>query len=147
VTEALLVSAARRDHLVKTVWPALEAGSWVVSDRFADSTLAYQGHAGGVAQRQLMQLYRILADKFVPDLTLILDLPPETGLARAHQRRGAEDRFERMGLEFHRKLRDGFLEIARREAQRCVVIDATAPIEAVHQAIKHAVGERLGVAL
>ena len=147
VTEALLVSAARRDHLVKTVWPALEAGRWVVSDRFADSTLAYQGHAGGVAQRQLMQLYRILADKFVPDLTLILDLPPETGLARAHQRRGAEDRFERMGLEFHRKLRDGFLEIARREAQRCVVIDATAPIEAVHQAIKHAVGERLGVAL
>ena len=147
VTEALLVSAARRDHLVKTVWPALEAGRWVVSDRFADSTLAYQGHAGGVAQRQLMQLYRILADKFVPDLTLILDLPPETGLARAHQRRGAEDRFERMGLEFHRQLRDGFLEIAKRQAQRCVVIDATAPIEAVHQAIKHAVGERLGVAL
>jgi dTMP kinase len=147
VTEALLVSAARRDHLVETVWPALDAGKWVVSDRFADSTLAYQGHAGGVARRQLMQLYRMVAGKFAPDLTLILDVPPETGLARAHQRRGTEDRFERMGLEFHRKLRDGFLEIARDNPQRSVVIDATAPIETVHRAVQQAVRERLGIVL
>jgi dTMP kinase len=148
MTEALLVSAARRDHLVKTVWPALEAGRWVISDRFADSTLAYQGHAGGVPQRQLAQLYRAVAGKFIPDLTIILDVPPETGLGRARRRHTAgEDRFERMTLEFHRKLRDGFLAIAQHEPQRCIVIDATRPIGTVHEAVRQAVRERLGIAL
>jgi dTMP kinase len=145
LTEALLVGAARRDHLVKTVWPALAAGRWVVSDRFADSTTAYQGHAGGVPPRQLAQLYRMIAGDFAPDLTIILDLPAATGLARARRRGGAgEDRFERMGTEFHEKLRQGFLAIAKREKQRCVVIDATAGIDDVHQAVRHAVRERLG---
>jgi dTMP kinase len=148
LTEALLVNAARRDHLVKTVWPALESGSWVISDRFADSTLAYQGYAGGVERRQLGLLHRFIADDFVPDLTLILDLPTEIGLARAKQRGGAGgDRFERMGRDFHDKLRAGFLAIAKREPRRCAVIDATLGIEAVQQAVRQAVQERLGVAL
>jgi dTMP kinase len=146
LTEALLVNAARRDHLVKTVWPALEAGVWVISDRFADSTLAYQGFAGGVDKRQLGQLHRLIADDFVPDLTLILDLPTELGLARARQRGGAgEDRFERMGAAFHDKLRAGFLAIAKRDAERCVVIDATLGIDSVRQAVRQAVASRLGV--
>lgn len=144
LTEALLVTAARRDHLVKTVWPALAAGVCVVSDRFADSTMAYQGIAGGVARRHLSQLFRLIAGDFAPDLTIILDLPAEVGLARARQRGGAgEDRFERKGEEFHEKLRAGFLAIARREKQRCVVIDASGSIEAVHDAVRQAVRERL----
>ncbi len=146
--EALLVTAARRDHLVNTVWPALEAGRWVVADRFADSTLAYQGYAGGVPLRQLRQLYRIVAGDFAPDLTLILDVPAEIGLARAKQRGGAgEDRFERMGLAFHAKLRAGFRAIARREAERCVLIDATADVGAVHAAVRAAIAERLALRL
>jgi dTMP kinase len=147
LTEALLVSAARRDHLVKTVWPALAAGTWVVSDRFADSTTAYQGYAGGVARRPLSQLYRLIAGDFVPDLTIILDLPPATGLARAKQRGAGEDRFERMGDDFHKKLRAGFLRIAAREKQRCVVVDATTDVDSVHQAVRRAVRERLGVTI
>jgi dTMP kinase len=148
VTEALLVSAARRDHLVKTVWPALAAGTWVVSDRFADSTTAYQGYAGGVAQRHLSQLYRFVAGDFAPDLTIILDLPPVAGLARAKQRGAAgEDRFERMEDDFHKKLRAGFLKIAEREKQRCVVVDATSDVDSVHQAVRRAVRERLGVTI
>ncbi len=148
LTEALLVNAARRDHLVKTVWPALDAGRWVISDRFSDSTLAYQGYAGGVDKRRLGQLRRLIADDFAPDLTLILDLPAEIGLARAKQRGGAgEDRFERMGRAFHDKLRAGFLAIAKRDAQRCVVIDATQEVETVRQAVRRAVGERLSIKL
>jgi dTMP kinase len=152
LTEALLVTAARRDHLVKTIWPALEAGTWVVSDRFADSTLAYQGFAGGVPQRRLRQLYRAIAGGFAPDLTLILDLPPGAGLDRALDRarqRGATggDRFERKGAEFHDKLRAGFLAIARREPERCVVIEATQTIEAVHRTVWRAAVKRLGIAL
>jgi dTMP kinase len=148
LTEALLVNAARRDHLVKTVWPALEAGRWVISDRFADSTRAYQGYAGGVDKRRLGQLHRLIAGDFAPDLTLILDLPIEIGLARATRRGGAgEDRFERMGAAFHSRLRAGFLAIAKRDAQRCVVIDATQGVEAVQRAVRRAVGERLSIAL
>jgi len=148
LTEALLVSAARRDHLVKTVWPALEAGCWVVSDRFADSTIAYQGSAGGVPRRPLEQLYRILAGDFRPDLTLILDLPAELGLARAKARGGAgEDRFEKKGLAFHEALRRGFRDIAKREPQRCVLIAATAGIDEIHQRVLEIVRDRLSAAV
>lgn len=146
-TEALLVAAARRDHLVATVWPALEAGSWVISDRFADSTRAYQGYGRGVPLDRLAALHRFVAGDFTPDLTFILDLPVEEGLARAAARAGPEQRFERMGHAFHDRLRRGFLAIAAEEPQRCVVIDAGAAVEAVHQAILTAVRDRLGVAL
>jgi dTMP kinase len=145
-SEALLMSAARRDHLVTTILPALAEGAWVVCDRFADSTMAYQGYAGGADRDTLAALYRFVAGDFAPDLTLILDLPVATGLARARARAtGGEDRFERMGIDFHEQLRAGFLEIARNEPQRCVVIDATASIADVHDAVLSSVRERLGV--
>jgi dTMP kinase len=147
VTEALLVSAARRDHVRHTVAPALAVGRWVLCDRFADSTEAYQGFAGGAPAADLEALFRIAAGALRPDLTLILDLPVEVGLARAAARRGGHDRFERLGPEFHERLRAGFLEIARREPGRCVVIDASGDIAAVARAVRLAVAARLGVAL
>lgn len=142
-TEALLHTAARRDHLAKTVWPALERGAWVISDRFVDSTLAYQGYGHGLAKEFITDLTRLAIGGFAPDLTLILDLPVEAGLARAGGRGGAEDRYERMGTAFHERLRQGFLDIARKEPDRCAVIDATAELDAVHQAVLRAVKSRL----
>lgn len=139
--------AARRAHLTATVWPALKQGQWVVCDRFADSTMAYQGYAGGVPLADLAALQRITAGTFAPDLTLILDLPVERGLARAASRAGSETRFEQKDHAFHERLRQGFLEIARREPQRCVVIDADAEVEAVHREMIDAVRERLGAKL
>ncbi len=143
MSEALLIAAARRSHLTATVWPALERGDWVVCDRFADSTLAYQGSAGGVTRSELEALHRLVAGDFMPDLTLILDLPVAEGLARAQARAGDETRFERKDRAFHEKLRQGFLDIARREPRRCVVIDAAGGIDGVHQAVLAAVRERL----
>ena len=145
--EALLHFAARRDHLVQTVWPALERGRWVVSDRFADSTMAYQGCGLGLGRETIEALYRIAVGDFAPDLTVILDLPPEAGLLRAAGRAGAVQRYERMAAEFHARLRACFLDIARREPKRCVVVDAAAPVGEVEKAIAAAVQERLGVTL
>ncbi len=140
------MNAARRDHLRHTIWPALDAGRWVICDRFADSTMAYQGYGHGVPLAELAALHRFTAGGFAPDLTLILDLPVAGGLARANARPGQENRFERMGVAFHERLRQGFLAIAAQEPQRCVVIDAGATVEAVHQAIHAAVKARLGLA-
>lgn len=143
MTEALLHYAARRDHLVNTILPALERGAWVVCDRFADSTMAYQGYGHGLDLRDIAGLYRLCVGATKPDLTLILDLPVEAGLARAASRQGGEDRYERMDAAFHRRLRDGFLEIARREPERCVVIDASGDVDTVHAAIADTVRQRL----
>jgi len=142
-TEALLHTAARRDHLVKTVWPALERGAWVVCDRFADSTLAYQGYGHGLPKDFITGLTKLAIGDFAPDLTLILDLPVEQGLARAGGRGGAEDRYERMGSPFHERLRQGFLEIAKGDPDRCAIIDASQSLDDVHQAIMRAVKGRL----
>ena len=143
MTEALLHFAARRDHLVNTVWPALARGAWVISDRFADSTMAYQGYGHGLGPDVIAGLYRLCVGETKPDLTLILDLPVEEGLARAAGRQGGEDRYERMDVDFHRRLRDGFLEIARREPERCVVIDASGDVDSVSAAITDTVRARL----
>lgn len=134
-TEALLHTAARRDHMVKTVWPALDAGKVVISDRFYDSTLAYQGYGHGLDLAALRTLQEIALGPFKPDLTLILDLPTETGLARANARGGGETRYESMAQAFHERLRQGFLEIAAAEPERCWVIDAAQDVEAVHTAV------------
>ncbi len=142
-TEALLHFAARRDHLRSTVWPALRRGDWVISDRFADSTVAYQGHGHGLDRGTLERLYQVAVGEFRPDLTLILDLPIDAGLARAAARRGSETRYESLPAEFHERVRAGFLEIARREPGRCVVIDGTQGIDAVTAAIVRAVSQRL----
>jgi dTMP kinase len=146
-TEALLHFAARRDHLVRTVWPALAGGRWVVCDRFADSTMAYQGYGHGLDRAIIDTLYRLAVGDFRPDLTLILDLPVEVGLRRAVSRGGAEDRYERMDRDFHERMRAGFLEIARREPGRCVVVDAARDVETVAAEIRAIVAGRLGVAL
>jgi dTMP kinase len=144
-TEALLHFAARREHLRSTVWPALKRGDWVISDRFADSTLAYQGYGHGVDRKIFDELYKVAAGDFRPDLTLILDLPIEVGLSRAATRRGAETRYESLPRDFHARVRAGFLEIATQDPKRCVMIDATADIDTTAAAIARVVGERLGV--
>ena len=135
LTEALLNTAARRDHLTKVIQPALAQGKVVISDRFADSTMAYQGYGHGVDRATLASLYRAIAGNFQPDLTLILDLPVEVGLARAGTRAGNETRYENMAVVFHQRLRDGFRAIASAEPGRCRVIDANRPLEQVHHDI------------
>ncbi len=135
MTEALLNTAARRDHLTKVIQPAMAQGKVVISDRFADSTMAYQGYGHGVDRATLTQLYRSIAGNFQPDLTLILDLPVEVGLARAGARAGNETRYENMAVVFHQRLRDGFRAIAAAEPGRCRVIDANRPVEQVHHDI------------
>jgi dTMP kinase len=146
MTEALLHFAARREHLVKTVFPALERGEWVVSDRFADSTMAYQGYGFGLGREVIETLYAATVGDFRPDLTIILDLPAEAGLARARARGSGATRYERMGLDFHRRLREGFLDIARREPERCAVIPADGEIDHVGRALIAVVRERLAPA-
>ncbi len=143
--EALLLYAARREHLRRLIVPALASGIWVVCDRFADSTIAYQGYGGGVALDELRRLHRLALGDFAPDLTLILDLPVAEGLARAAARAGPADRFERLDRRFHERLRDGFRQIAPDNSARCVLIDATAAAAAVHRAVIETVSQRLGV--
>jgi dTMP kinase len=148
--EAILFSAARIDHIDHTIAPALERGDWVICDRFADSTRAYQGAAGKLDPTLITSLERVAVGDVRPDLTLMLDLPPEKGLARAAARRGedeAPDRFEREDIAFHQTLRQAFLAIARAEPRRCAVIDADRPPPEVAQAIWARVRERLGSAL
>ncbi len=143
LAELLIMNAARADHLERTVRPALARGAVVVSDRFADSTRAYQGAAGGVEPGVLAAVERAVVADSAPDLTLILDLPVEVGLARA-EARGGEDRFERKGAAFHQRLRDAFLAIAAAEPDRCVVLDGALPIAELHGAVWSAVAPRLG---
>jgi dTMP kinase len=143
VTETLLMYAARRDHLERTIAPALAAGDWVVSDRFADSTRAYQGAGGGAPASLIQTLERHVLGETRPDLTLILDLPVGVGLERAVGRGGGETRFEAKGVAFHQRLREGFLAIARVEADRCVVIDASRSVDDVEAAIWTAIEARL----
>jgi dTMP kinase len=145
VTETLLMYAARRDHIERVIGPALARGAWVVCDRFADSTRAYQGAAGGTDPGLISALETHILEDVRPDLTLVFDLPASVGLERAHARAGAEMRFESKGMAFHERLRDGFRAIAAAEPDRCAVIDATASIEAVEQAVWAAVAGRLAV--
>ena len=131
-TEALLHFAAREEHLARTIRPALGRGDWVISDRFVDSTMAYQGVAQGLGPEFIGKLRALVVGDDMPELTLVLDLAPEIGLSRAKGRGTAgEDRYERMELEFHRTLRQAFLDIAKSEPDRCAVIDATQSEETV----------------
>ncbi|HSY87521.1 MAG TPA: dTMP kinase [Verrucomicrobiae bacterium] len=145
MAETLLHNAARADHLRRTVRPALTAGSWVVSDRFADSTMAYQGYGQGLDRGFIAALSAAVVDGLEPALTLIFDLPVAQGLARAAARSGAEDRYERMDLSFHEALRQGFLAIAAAAPQRCVVVDAAGDEVATWVQVKQAVRARLGL--
>jgi len=144
MADALLFLAARVDHVAETIRPALDAGKWVISDRFADSTFAYQGAAGGVPRETLRELHRLVLGDFKPDLTLILDLAPEIGLARAGARhRGTADHFESRELAYHAALRQGFHAIAAEEPARCILIDAGGPPEDVEARVWAAVEARL----
>ncbi len=145
ITEALLMNAARRDHLERRIRPALARGTWVVCDRFADSTRAYQGAGGEVAAGFIAALEAEVVGETRPDLTLILDLPVEEGLRRAASRGLGEARFEAKGTDFHERLRQGFLEIAVREPERCVVLDATWPRDDVAATVWDTVAQRLGL--
>jgi len=145
VAESMLMFAARREHLVATIRPALAAGMWVISDRFADSTRAYQCHGQGVPGETYQRLADLALEGFRPDLTLILDLPPETGMARATARGVAADRYERLDAAFHARIRAGFLAIAAAEPERCVVVDAARAPDAVFADVLRTVSHRLPV--
>jgi dTMP kinase len=143
VTETLLMYAARRDHVERVIRPALARGAWVVCDRFADSTRAYQGAAGGTDPDLIAALETHILEGTRPDLTLIFDLPVAMGLERAHLRAGSEMRFESKGQAFHERLREGFLAIARAEPARCAVIDAAGPLDDIEARVWAAVENRL----
>lgn len=145
VTETLLMYAARRDHIERVIRPALARGAWVICDRFADSTRAYQGAAGGTDPALISCLETHILEDVRPDLTLVFDLPAEVGLARAHARAGAEMRFESKGMAFHERLRDAFRAIAADEPERCTLIDATASMDDVEASVWTAVTARAAV--
>jgi dTMP kinase len=142
--ETLLHYAARADHLDRTIRPALAAGRWVICDRFADSTTAYQGYGHGVPLDVIESLFKAVVGDTAPDLTLILDLPVEQGLQRAAARAGHENRYEQMAVDFHDRLRNGFLTIARQNPQRCALVDASRAVEAIQSDIQAELLRRLG---
>jgi dTMP kinase len=143
--EAILFAAARADHVNTTIRPALDRGDWVICDRFIDSTRVYQGVVGHADPRIIRALERISVGDSIPDLTLVLDVPPQAGLARAAARRGdkSPDRFEQEALDFHIKLRSAFLAAAEQAPDRCVLIDAQRPKDRVAEAIWTIVQARL----
>jgi dTMP kinase len=125
--ELQLMFAARAEHLAKVVWPALEQGQWVLCDRFTDATYAYQGGGRGIDGGVIARLEELVQGDFRPDLTLLLDVPVEIGLARA-SKRGALDRFEQEKVAFFERVRNAYLEMAQRSPDRYRVIDASLPL-------------------
>jgi dTMP kinase len=146
LTEVLLVCAARREHLIKIVWPALERGAWVISDRFMDSTRVYQGVGLGLSIELVDHYYKHIAGKtFEPDLTLLLDLPAEAGIKRAASRGGQEDRYEQKQLDFHQTLRNAYLDLAQKYPERIKIINANRATDEVAASIQKIVAETLPV--
>ncbi len=146
--EAVLFAAARHDHVTQMIVPNLEAGKWVLSDRFADSTRAYQGLTGGVDDRMIDALEELALEGHTPDLTILLDMDPEFAFRRVAQRAQEDgvptvpDRFEKEDLSWHRRLRDGFLTIALCNPGRCVIVSAEAGEDAVEKEVWRVVRER-----
>lgn len=141
LAETLLHFAARAEHVAKTIRPALESGAWVVCDRFADSTMVYQGWGQGADRTAIAALTGMLG--VIPDLTIILDAPLETSMARLRARDLPSDRYERLGEAFFARLRDGFRALARIDAGRCVLVSADAPVETVAAEVLAVVRRRL----
>ena len=146
LTETLLLLAARHDHVLRVIEPAMAAGRWVLCDRFTNSTRVYQGIAGAVGLGLVDELHRMILGDLQPDLTLVLDLPVPVGLARRRASSG-ENRFERMPEDYHERVRAGFLAIARGAPGRCVVIDASRSEETVGRRIRAVVDARFGLDL
>ena len=142
-TEVLLYFAGRVENVTKTIRPALDNGSTVICDRFSDSTLAYQGYGAGAPLGLIRSIGRAALGRFQPDLTLILDIDPEEGLERTRTRSAFQDRYERQLLDFHRRVRNGFLEIAAAEPGRCAVIDSARDEDRVAEEILAAAVRRL----
>ncbi|QJE72899.1 dTMP kinase [Aerophototrophica crusticola] len=147
LTEALLLNAARHQHIAETVEPALAAGTWVLCDRYADSTFAYQGAGHGLDPGVLRTLHAIATGGLTPDLTFVFDIDPAVGLTRAASRRGTEDRYEQMDLAFHGRLRDAYLALARSEPARCLLVDSSRSVEAIQSDLRAALRDRLGLPL
>ncbi len=145
VTELLLIMAARREHLVHTVWPALETGLWVVSDRFVDSSRAYQGLTMDLGLPKVDAVYNEIASGFWPDLTLLLDMPAGESLKRMKARQGPDDRYQRQKLPFHEKLRASYLSLAEREPERFRVVDAAQDEDAVAKEIGRVLAQCFGL--
>jgi len=145
LTETLLVFAARVDHVEKTIKPALASGTWVISDRFTDSTYAYQGVGRGTDREIIRRVQSAAIGDFKPNLTLVLDLPVAVGLERAKARAGSENRFEQFNAEFHEKLRQAFLDIAKRNGDRCAVIDATGSEDQVAELVWQTTAKRFSL--
>jgi dTMP kinase len=139
LTEVLLIMAARREHLVKKIWPALETGTWVISDRYVDSTRVYQGLVLGLGLVKVDTLYEHIAGSFWPDITLLLDLPVTVSQARMQARRAIDDRFERQNSEFHQQLQAGFLTLYAAEPQRITLIPAGGTATETAQLVRGAV--------
>lgn len=151
VAECLLYYADRRIHLTNKVWPALNDGVWVLSDRFADSTVAYQyyGYEKKVSWNSLQMLYDVTVGDFKPDLTILFDLDPKVGLERSYKKALGMDvketRFEDRGLEFHNRLREGYLELAAQDKKRFVVLNANKSIEDLHHEVIRVIAERFKI--
>ena len=153
VTETLLHCAARRDHINTIISPALKVGQWVLTDRFSDSTMAYQGYGHGVNKKAIHSLQQFVAGNMQPDMTIILDLPIKVGLERTKERSAQnkneikrdENRYELMDADFHERLRKGFLHIAKNNRKRCVIIDTTRSIEEIRLTIQRLVFEKFGL--
>jgi dTMP kinase len=144
LVEALLFYAARTDHLDKLIRPSLASGAWVICDRFSDSTRAYQAAAGGVMSDEIETLDRICVGDSAPDLTLILDLPLLTSRRRMAVRANDADAIESRGADYHERVRQSFLDIAKANPKRCVVLDAAFEPNALADAAMKAIDERLG---
>lgn len=145
ITEALLHTAARRDHLMQVIEPALANGQWVICDRFADSTLAYQGYGLGANLQSLQRITDIALDNFTPDLTFMLDISPDVGLRRTEVRADDTSRYELMDKSVHERIRKGFLCIAKDSPDRCEVIDASFDPAVVRLEIQNIVSKYFGV--
>lgn len=147
MTELLLMYAARRSHLRETVWPSLQRGTWVICDRYADSSRAFQGLAGNLGLETVEKLHQLVVGSFEPSLVLILDIPETVALQRAKLRGGGEDRFERKGADYHSRVRQAFLDIAELGDDSYRVINARQTIDEVHRVIIHEVNQALSLSL
>lgn len=151
IAECLLIFAARIMHVEKVILPALQEGKIVISDRFTDSTIAYQGYGHGLSRDKIDELRHVITDTLEPGLTFILDIAPEDGLMRSGRRLAAEalkieqteDKYENLDIEFHQKLRQGYLDIAKENPGRCYIIDASQSIEDIQKQVQDKIDEVL----
>jgi dTMP kinase len=147
MTELLLIYAARRSHVMDTIKPALKQGTWVISDRFADSSRAFQGVAGNLGIDVVDRIHEEALGDFNPELTLILDLDPEISLSRADARGGAEDRFEQKGIEYQARVREGFRQLAEMTPQSRKLIDASGTMDEVSQKVLDCINAHFNLTL